>query len=137
MSFTYMRSRAQKQPKNKSKKGHRKEKKQGDPPKVTQEQLYDAIEGKIGSFKVCNYGCVGGKSSGVKHEGSRNVDIHDFELSGISYDNDTGEIIFEEGSDGLKDYCRECSKKCRKSDITEMRNRKQDQHILELEPFPE
>jgi len=122
--MSYSRNRSQKQVKTQSKKGHRKETKHGEPPKVTKAQFYDAIEDRIGSYKTCNYGYSKGSRTGVKHEGSCNVSIRDFELSGINYDDTTGEIVFEEGSDGLQDYCRVCSKRCRNIGIEEGRRQK-------------
>lgn len=124
--MSYSHSRSSKHEKTQSKKGHRKEIHHGAPPKVTKSQFYDAIEDRIGSYKTCNYGYSSGSRTGVKHEGNCHVNIRDFELCGISYDESTGDIIFEEGSDGLQDYCRVCSKRCRNLDIIETRKQKYD-----------
>jgi len=121
------RNRSQKQTTNKSKKGHRKgdvDKIDNATNKITKKQFYDAIEEKIGSYKICDFGFSRGSKTGITHEGSCNVSIRDFALYGIHYDEITGEIIFEEGSDGLERYCRKCSKRCRNLKISNGRKQK-------------
>lgn len=82
------------------------------------EQIYEAIEQKIGLTKKCNFGHEKGSKTGVKHEGDKNVNIRNFELRGVKYDEETKKVIFEKNSDGLQGFCKDCSKRRRKARIT-------------------
>jgi hypothetical protein len=76
--------------------------------------IYDEIEKKIGCTKKCNFGHTRGSKTGIKHEGDENVNIRDFELKGVKYDDETNKVVFEKGSDGLQGFCKGCSKRRRK-----------------------
>jgi hypothetical protein len=84
-------------------------------------QIYDEIEKIIGKTKKCNFGHIRGSKTGVKHEGSFEVNIRDFELQGVSVFNN--EVIIKKG-DGLQSFCRNCSKLRRRVRIDTSRKEK-------------
>ena len=57
-------------------------------------------------------GHVRGSTSGVKHEGPKDLPITDFDLNGCSI-GENGEVIIKSGK-GLQGQCRNCSSKRRK-----------------------
>lgn len=95
-------------------------------------KIYEEIEKKIGQHKKCNFGHTRGSKTGIKHDGDCNVSIHNFELRGVSYNENTDEIIFTKGSDGLQGFCRDCSKRRRKARIENERKQKKDKTIDEI-----
>ena len=76
--------------------------------------IYKEIEIKLGCIKKCNFGHIKGSKTGIKHEGDTNVNIRNFELKGVKYDKELNQIIFNKGSDGLQNFCKDCSKRRRK-----------------------
>ena len=93
-------------------------------------KFYEEIEKKIGSHKKCNFGHKNGSKTGIKHEGDSNVLIKNFELKGVSCIGD--EVYFTKGSDGLQGFCRDCSKRRRKSRIENEKKTKEGKSVLEI-----
>ena len=48
------------------------------------ERIYNEIQKNIGETKICSFGHIKGSKTGVKHEGRSVVPIRDFELKGVT-----------------------------------------------------
>jgi len=92
-------------------------------------KIYDEIEKRIGSTKICTFGHKKGSKTGVKHEGCNNVPIRDFELRGAYIQDDI--VIIEKG-DGLQGFCRKCSQERRKARLDKEKHEKKDKTPEEI-----
>ena len=94
-------------------------------------KMYAEIEKRIGKTKKCTFGHIRGSKTGVKHEGSEDVPIREFELMAV-FMNQNQEVVIKKG-DGLQGFCRDCSKRRRKSRITSEKTQKKDKTRSEIE----
>jgi hypothetical protein len=94
--------------------------------------IYNEIEKRIGKTKSCNFGHIKGSKTGVKHEGCFDVPIRDFELKGVSIQND--KVVIKSG-DGLQYFCKNCSKTRRQFRLNKEKEEKKNkttEQIYEL-----
>ena len=93
------------------------------------EKIYNEIAKRFGETKKCNFGHIRGSKTGVKHEGSVDVPIRNFELRGAYISEN--EVIIKTG-DGLQGFCKKCSQQRRKARIDKERTEKKDKTPEEI-----
>jgi hypothetical protein len=92
--------------------------------------IYNEIEKKIGATKKCTFGHTRGSKTGVKHEGSIDVPIREFELRGATINEDNTVTIT--GGDGLQGFCKVCSTRRRGARINAEKESKQGKTTEEI-----
>ena len=92
--------------------------------------IYNEIEKKIGATKKCTFGHTRGSKTGVKHEGSIDVPIREFELRGATINEDNTVTIT--GGDGLQGFCKVCSTRRRGARINAEKELKQGKTTEEI-----
>jgi hypothetical protein len=95
--------------------------------------IYNEIEKKIGATKKCTFGHTRGSKTGVKHEGSIDVPIREFELRGATINEDNTVTIT--GGDGLQGFCKVCSTRRRGARINAEKESKQGKTTETLAEF--